>query len=77
MTEKASTGSFIVRIWRRVVEFILEVKAEMMKVAWPSRQEIVASTWVVIFAVAIVSAWIFIADRASSVLMTALRSILG
>lgn len=77
MTEKASIGSFFGRIWRSVVDFILEVKAEMMKVAWPSRQEIVASTWVVIFAVAIVSAWIFVADRASSILMTALRSVLS
>ncbi|MDM7993795.1 MAG: preprotein translocase subunit SecE [Candidatus Fermentibacter sp.] len=77
MTEKASIGSFFARIWRSVVDFILEVKAEMMKVAWPSRQEIVASTWVVIFAVAIVSAWIFVADRASSILMTALRSALS
>jgi len=77
MTEKTSKGNFIVRIWRSVVEFVLEVKAEMMKVAWPSRQEIISSTWVVIFAVAIVSAWIFVADRASSLLMTVLRSILS
>lgn len=76
MSEKGS-GNFLSRIWLRTIEFILEVKAEMQKVAWPSRQEIVASTWVVIFAVAVVSVWIFIADRASSVLMSTLRGLLS
>jgi len=77
MSEKASIGSFFGRIWRSVVDFILEVKAEMMKVAWPSRQESGASTGVVGFAVACVAGWIFVTDRVSSFLMTTLRGLFG
>lgn len=77
MTENGSRGFFLVRLWRRLVEFLGEVRAEMTKVAWPSRQEIVASTWVVVFAVACVAVWIFVTDRVSSFLMTTLRGLFG
>jgi preprotein translocase subunit SecE len=48
------------------IEFFGEVKAEMVKVAWPTRDETVASTWVILAAVAVVAVWIFIADTTSS-----------
>jgi len=71
-----SSGSFLVRAWKSVAEFIGEVKAELVKVAWPSRREIVSSTWVVIVSCIFVSVWIFAADSASNIVMTTLVGIL-
>ena len=66
-------GSFITRVYGTVAQFLGEVKAELIKVAWPTEQEPVASTWVVITAVAIVAVWIFAADKASSLVMMLLQ----
>lgn len=68
-----SEGGFVVRWYGVVAQFLSEVKAELMKVAWPTKQETIASTWVVVTAVAIVAVWIFIADKASSILMMLLQ----
>ena len=43
-------------------EYLREVRAESAKVSWPTRKEIVASTWVVIVAVAILAAFLFVID---------------
>jgi preprotein translocase SecE subunit len=69
-------GNFLVRAFRAVVEFVGEVKAELVKVAWPSRAEIVASTWVVIVSCIFISIWIFAADTASNAVMATLVGIL-
>jgi preprotein translocase subunit SecE len=46
----------------RAQTFITEVRAEAHKVTWPSREEIRQSTIVVILAVWIMAAFIFIVD---------------
>lgn len=69
--------SLPVRWWKAAVEFIGEVKAELTKVAWPSRDEAVSSTWVVLAAVAVVAAWIFIVDKATAMVMAGLIRLLG
>ena len=75
--DKKKQGSLPVRWWNTAVEFMGEVKAELTKVAWPSRDEAVSSTWVVIGAVAVVSAWIFVIDKATALLMAGLIRLLG
>ncbi|MBN1435425.1 preprotein translocase subunit SecE [Candidatus Fermentibacterales bacterium] len=72
-SDSGSNGNFLVRFYRTAVQFLGEVKAELLKVAWPTKQETVASTWVVITAVAIVAVWIFAADKASALLMSLLQ----
>jgi len=62
---------------KTAVEFLGEVKAELSKVAWPSRDEAVASTWVVIGAVVVVAAWIFVVDKATAMIMAGLIRLLG
>jgi preprotein translocase subunit SecE len=66
---------FLVRWIKAAIRFIGEVKAELVKVAWPTRDEIIASTWVVLAAVTIVAIWIFAADKIASVLMSILMGI--
>lgn len=59
-------GNLFARWFQIAIEFFSEVKAEMVKVAWPTREETVASTWVILAAVAVVAVWIFAADTTSS-----------
>jgi preprotein translocase SecE subunit len=70
-----SDGNIMARAFNGAVRFLGEVKAELAKVAWPSRDEVIASTWVVLAAVGVVGLWIFAADKASSLMMTALVSL--
>jgi preprotein translocase SecE subunit len=48
----------LVRIWR----YLQEVGVELRKTTWPSKSELARSTMVVIAAVAIVAAWIYICE---------------
>lgn len=65
-------GNFIVSGIKTAIRFLGEVKAELIKVAWPTKEEVISSTWVVIFAVAITSVWIFVADQFSAILINGL-----
>ena len=47
-------------------EFLSEVRGELRKVAWPSRQEVVNSTIVVLIAVIFMTSLIFLFDYASA-----------
>lgn len=74
-SSRTHEGIFIIRFCKQVVQFISEVKAELMKVAWPTKEETISSTWVVITAVALVAVWIFIADKASAIVMMTLQRV--
>lgn len=50
----------------RIGKFFREVRAELKKVTWPGRKELVTSTLVVLFVVAISTAYIGIIDYAFS-----------
>lgn len=67
----------LVRLWKTVTVFFGEVKAEMIKVSWPSRDEAISSTWVVIGAVVIVAIWIFVVDKITAITMAGLVRLLG
>ena len=65
-------GNFIVRGIKTAIKFLGEVKAELIKVAWPTKEETISSTWVILFAVGITSVWIFAADQFSALLINGL-----
>jgi preprotein translocase subunit SecE len=46
-------------------EYLGEVRAEMRKVAWPTRKEVVNSTIIVLIAVVVMTSLIFLFDYAS------------
>jgi preprotein translocase subunit SecE len=46
----------------KVKEFFREVKVEMKKVVFPTREELIGSTWVVIITVIIISLFLGIID---------------
>lgn len=56
------------------VEYVRQVKAEMQKVTWPSRQELTSSTIAVFIMVFLAAIFLFVADQ---ILAFGVNSILG
>ncbi|MEX0777469.1 MAG: preprotein translocase subunit SecE [Phycisphaeraceae bacterium] len=46
----------------RIVEFMIATEAEMRKVNWPTRREVIGSTWVVICGTFLMASLIFVLD---------------
>ena len=72
-----SAGALVVLIllvknYQRIKKFLSEVKAELGKVAWSTRQELLASTVVVIVVTVILGFFIGIIDLILSKLLTLL-----
>ena len=57
------------RMFEGLTRFFKEVRVEMHKVAWPGRQEVVASTIVVIVATALLSIFIYTEDKIFSLIV--------
>jgi preprotein translocase subunit SecE len=51
-------------IYKKIVNFLNEVKIELGKVSWSSRHELIGSTTVVIVLTGIIAVFIFIVDSA-------------
>lgn len=56
-------------MFNRIKEFFNEVKIEVKKVVYPTRDELIGSTWVVILTVIIISFFLGIVDLALSKLV--------
>jgi preprotein translocase subunit SecE len=57
-------------MFKRIAEFFQDVKLELKKVVFPSRKEVIGSTWVVIVSVVIAAVFLGIVDMALGKLMT-------
>jgi preprotein translocase subunit SecE len=49
-------------MFKRIGDFLKQVKVELKKVSWSTRQELIASTWVVITTVALLAVFVGIID---------------
>ena len=56
-------------LWQRTVQFLRDVRIEMKKVIWPSRQEVINYTVVVIVTVTVVATFILALDLVLSRLL--------
>ncbi|KYZ77698.1 preprotein translocase subunit SecE [Anaerosporomusa subterranea] len=56
----------------RIKKFVREVRAELKKVSWPTRRELVAYTGVVFVSVVVVAALIWIIDTSFTGLLKAI-----
>jgi len=45
------------------IDFLIDVEAELRKVAWPNRQDLWSSTWVVIITMIVFAAFLVLMDR--------------
>ncbi|MFH1865480.1 MAG: preprotein translocase subunit SecE [Candidatus Eisenbacteria bacterium] len=57
-------------MFQRLVKFIKEVRNELKRVSWPSKDEIRGSTLVVIVIVLVLAVFIGLVDRALSFLVS-------
>lgn len=61
-------------MFKKVTDFFAEVKVEMKKVTWPTREELVESTKLVIVASIVVTLFIGVVDN---ILSAIIRLLLG
>jgi preprotein translocase subunit SecE len=66
-----------VRWYKRFSGFLKDVKAELKKVTWPSRQEVYSTTVVVIIASAFFGFYLFFMDVIFSWILSQIRSLFG
>jgi preprotein translocase subunit SecE len=59
-------------MFKRTRTFLTDVRVELKKVTWPSRQDTIASTGVVIVVVFLISFYLGIIDIALSKMVTAM-----
>lgn len=66
-----------VKWYKRFVSFMREVRAELKKVTWPSRNEVYSTTIVVIFATFFFGFYLFFMDVVFSWLITKVKTFFG
>ncbi len=59
----------------KITKFISEVKQELGKVSWSTRQEVIASTFVVITVTALVAVFIYVIDILLTKILTVMFKI--
>ena len=52
----------IIKNFLRIKEFFTEVWTELSKVAWPTRKELISSTWIVIITALLLSVFLGVVD---------------
>ena len=60
-------------LFDRVVSFLREVAAELKRVAWPSREEVLVLSATVVFSIVALAAYILILDYIFSFFVNALK----
>ena len=66
-----------VRWYKRLGNFLKDVKAEAKKVTWPSRQEVYSTTVVVIIAMAFFGFYLFFMDIIFSWAISQVKTLFG
>ncbi len=64
-----------IRWYKRFIVFLRDVKAEIKKVTWPSKNEVYSTTVVVIIATIFIGIYLYLLDIFFSWLMTQVKSI--
>jgi len=64
-----------IRWYKRFIVFLREVKAEIKKVTWPSKNEVYSTTVVVLIATTFIGIYLYLLDIFFSWLMTQVKSI--
>lgn len=72
MAKQASGTASKSNPWVRGKQFLQEVRVEMSKVAWPSKDDLRSHTSVVLIMIFLMAAVIYVLDLASSLVVKAL-----
>ncbi|MDE0170478.1 MAG: preprotein translocase subunit SecE [bacterium] len=64
--------------WARLVQFLREVRVELSRVGWPSRQQMVAFTAVTVVTAGVLTGYVFVVDLAfSRTVLALIRELTG
>jgi preprotein translocase subunit SecE len=66
-----------IRWYKRLTNFLKDVKAEIKKVTWPPRHEVYSTTLVVIIATVFFGFYLFFMDVIFSWVITQIKSLFG
>jgi preprotein translocase subunit SecE len=72
-----STKAAKPNIAQRLTRYFSDVRAEMRRVVWPTRAEVISSSWIVVITLAIFIVLIFAFDEVSSFVVGLLASVGG
>ena len=64
-------------MWQRLMRYFNDVRAELRRVVWPTRPEIINSSWIVVLTLAIFIVLIFVFDQLSTVIIGVLARVGG
>jgi preprotein translocase subunit SecE len=64
-------------MWQRLTRYFNDVRSEMRRVVWPTRPEIVNSSWIVVITLVIFIVLIGLFDQISTVIIGALARVGG
>jgi len=64
-------------LWQRTVRYFNDVKAEMRRVVWPNRTEVINSSWIVVVTLIVFIVLIFFFDQASDIVVKFLAQLGG
>ena len=77
MARQASMGVGRIGLIARVRDFLQEVRTEVSKVSWPTREEVKASTQVVLLLLAILAGIIYVYDFVFQLIVKVVLLLLG
>jgi len=63
--------------WQRLGRYFNDVKAELRRVVWPTRPEVISSSWIVVITLAIFIVLIFAFDEVASLVIEMLAKVGG
>ncbi len=75
--EKAKKPNAFVRFFKRVARYFREMKSELKKVVWPTRQQVVRNTIVVILVVLVIGVLIWLFDWLAAAIIRALINLVN
>lgn len=73
-TNKKASKNIFARAWKAVASFFKNIYAELKKVTWPTKKQLVSSTISVLAVCLVVGAIIFASDSLLKLLVNAIRS---
>jgi len=64
--------------WARLVQFLREVRTELKRVGWPTRQQMIAFTTVTVVTAGVLTGYVLLVDLAfSRTVLTLIRTLTG
>ena len=71
---EAKKQNWFARTWGRICKYFRELRSELKKVVWPTPQQVLKNTLVVVACVLIVGVFVYVFDLVASTLINALIS---